>query len=110
MPLTCGTTRKVPASPASSSLQSTRRSRPSGAIRKSISSLIPRCVGPCFGGFRTASSSKSEQRRVSSTPCSMALGTRKVGADADGTHNNTLDRTAGSLVLAAAGQRGRSAA
>jgi hypothetical protein len=37
----------------------------------------------------------------------MALGIRKGGADADETHNNTFDRTAGSRALAAAGQRAR---
>ena len=37
----------------------------------------------------------------------MALETRKAGGDADGTYNNTFDRTAGSRALAAAGQRDR---
>jgi hypothetical protein len=40
----------------------------------------------------------------------MALGTHEVGVAADETHNNTLDRTAGSRSLAASGQRERYAA
>ena len=84
MPHTCGITRRVPLSPVSSSRQSARRSLPFGAIRKPISSSTPRCVAPCFGGFPTASSSKSDEGRLSSTPCSMALETRKAGGDADG--------------------------
>lgn len=107
MPPTRGITPRVAASLASSSWRSPRRLGPSDAIRKPISSSIPRCVAPCFGGFRTRSSSKSAQRRLSSMLCSMARATRKVGADAGETHNNTLDRTDGSPSLALVGQRVR---
>jgi hypothetical protein len=99
MPPTRGITPRVAASLASSSWRSPRRLGPSGAIRKPISSSIPRCVAPCFGGFRTRSSSKSAQ--------SMARATRKVGADAGETHNNTLDRPDGSPSLTLVGQRVR---
>jgi plasmid stabilization system protein ParE len=42
--------------------------------------------------------------RLSCTLCSMARGTHEAGVAADETHNYTLDRTAGSRSLAAAGQ------
>ena len=85
---TRGITRKVLTSLTSSSWRSARRSHLSGAIRKPINSSIAQCGVRCFGGFRTGSSSKWGQERLSSTPCSMARGTRKVGGDADETHKN----------------------
>jgi hypothetical protein len=87
-----GTTRRVPAWPARFSGLSAGRSRRSGAIPKLTNLSTAQCGGRCFGDFRTASSSRSQRRRSSSTPCSMARGTREAGGVA-WTHNRPLGRT-----------------
>jgi len=89
---TRGTTRTAAASPATFSGPSASRSRPSDATLKLISSSTARCGEPCFGGSRTASSSRWGGCRSWYTPYSMARGIGKAG-DADETHNRPLERT-----------------
>ena len=92
MKRTRGTTRKVLASRAILFKPPTPRSRRSNAIPKLTSSSTERCDGRFFGDSHTPCSSRSAGRRSSCTPCSMALETREVG-DAEGTHNEPLQRT-----------------
>jgi len=89
---TRGTTRKVLASRAIFFKLRTPRSRRSSAIPKLTSLSTERCDARFFGDSRTPCSSRSAGRKSSCTPYSMALETREVG-DAEGTHNEPLQRT-----------------
>ena len=68
------------------------------AIPKPTSSWTGRCVELSSGGSRTQFFLRGGEWRLSSTPCSMALGIRNVGDDAE-THNNAFEQPAGSRAL-----------